>query len=219
MFREEGTMSMPSRVLVALSRQMGAGGAYVGQAVARQVGVRYVDREILEEAAKILGRDDTELASLEERVTSLWSRMAGVLAWGAPEAAYVPPPMPSLYEEDVFAVESGIIREIAAREDAVFVGRGAGWVLRKEAGLVSVFLHAPEPLRIDRVMHDYAMTDRDAATELVRGSDHQRSRFLHSLGGTSWLDLSRYHLCIDTGTVGLDEAAALISGLVKARRA
>src|SRR5450756_1459435 len=89
-------MSRPEKTLVALSRQMGAGGAYVGQSVSRQLGIRYVDREILQEAAKILGRDDSELEILEERVTSLWSRMAGVLAWGAPEAAYVPPPMPTL---------------------------------------------------------------------------------------------------------------------------
>jgi CMP/dCMP kinase len=211
-------MSTPGRVLVALSRQVGAGGAYVGQAVARQVGVRYVDREVLVEAAKILGRDDTELANLEERVTSLWSRMAGVLAWGAPEAAYVPPPMPALYEEDLFAVEAGIIRGIASREDAVFVGRGAGWVLRGEAGLLSVFLHAPEAARVERVMRDYKMTDRDAALELVRESDHQRSRFLQSLSGSSWFDLSRYHLSVDTGTVGLDETAAIITELIKARR-
>jgi hypothetical protein len=44
---KEETMGAPARVLVALSRQMGAGGAYVGQAVARHLGVRYVDREIL----------------------------------------------------------------------------------------------------------------------------------------------------------------------------
>ena len=211
-------MSTPGRVLLALSRQMGAGGAYVGQAVARQIGARYVDREVLVEAAKILGRDDTELASPEERVTSLWSRMAGVLAWGAPEAAYVPPPMPALYEEDLFAVEAGIIREIASRESAVFVGRGAGWILRGEGGLLSVFLHAPEAVRAERVLHDYRMTDRDAALELVRESDHQRSRFLHSLGGASWLDLSLYHLTVDTGAVGLDEAAAIVTGLVKSRR-
>jgi CMP/dCMP kinase len=211
-------MGTPGRVLVTLSRQMGAGGAYVGQAVARQLGVRYVDREVLEEAAKILGRDDTELASLEERVTSLWSRMAGVLAWGAPEAAYVPPPMPSLYEDDLFAVEAGIIRGIAAREDAVFVGRGAGWILRAEAGLLSAFLHAPEDVRVERVMRDYGMADRAAARELVRDSDQQRSRFLQSLGGSSWLDLSRYHLALDTGVVGLDEAAAVITGLIRSRR-
>jgi cytidylate kinase len=211
-------MSASSRILVAVSRQMGAGGAYVGQAVARQLGVRYVDRELLDEAAKILGRDRAELESLEERVTSLWSRMAGVLAWGAPEAAYVPPPMPSFYEDDLFAVESRIIREIAAREDAVFVGRGAGWILRAEAGLLTVFLHAPDEVRVERVMRTYDVTERAAALELVRESDHQRSRFLESLGGLSWRDLSRYHLSIDTGAIGLDDAAAVISGLVTARR-
>jgi CMP/dCMP kinase len=215
---QEGTMSTPRRVLVALSRQMGAGGAYVGQALSRRLGVRYVDREILKEAAKILGRDATELESLEERVTSVWSRMAGVLAWGAPEAAYVPPPLPSLYEEDLFAVEAGVIREIAAREDAVFVGRAATWILRDDAGLLSVFLHAPEPVRVERVMHGYKLNDLEAARELVRRSDHDRSRFLQSLSGTSWLDLSRYHLSVDTGKVRLDETADLITRLVTARR-
>jgi cytidylate kinase len=208
-------MSVSSRTLVAVSRQMGAGGAYVGQAVARQLGVRYVDRELLDEAAKILGRDPVELESLEERVTSLWSRMAGVLAWGAPEASYVPPPMPSLYEDDLFAVESRIIREIAAREDAVFVGRGAGWLLRSEAGLLTVFLHAPDEVRAERVMRTYNLANRAAALELVRESDHQRSRFLESLGGPAWLDLSRYHVSLDTGTISLDDAAAVISGLVR----
>jgi cytidylate kinase len=211
-------MTASSRTLVAVSRQMGAGGAYVGQAVARQVGIRYVDRELLDEAAKILGRDPAELANLEERVSSLWSRMAGVLAWGAPEAAYVPPPMPSLYEDDLFAVESRIIREIAAREDAVFVGRGAGWLLRSEAGLLTVFLHAPDEVRVERVMRTYDLANRAAALELVRESDHQRSRFLESLGGRSWLDLSRYHLSLDTGAISLDDAAAVITGLVMPRR-
>jgi cytidylate kinase len=211
-------MSASPRILVALSRQMGAGGAYIGQAVARQVGVRYVGREVLDEAATILGRDRAELEGLEERVTSLWSRMAGVLAWGAPEAAYVPPPMPSLYEDDLVAVESRIIREIASREDAVFVGRGAAWLLRSEAGLLTVFLHAPEAVRVERVMRNYGITERAAAVELVRESDRQRSRFLESLGGPSWLDLARYHLSLDTAAIGLDDAAAVISGLVTARR-
>lgn len=211
-------MNTPARVLVALSRQVGAGGTYVGQAVSRQLGVRYVDREILKEAARILGRDDLELEGLEERVTSLWSRMAGVLAWGAPEAAYVPPPMPALYEEDLFTVEAGIIREIAARENAVFVGRGAPWVLRHEPSVLTVFLHAPEPARVQRVMHEYQVADEEAAREMVRRSDHDRSRFLQSLSGLSWLDLSQYHLSVDTETVGLDETVELITRLVMSRR-
>jgi cytidylate kinase len=209
-------MAQP-RKIVALSRQVGAGGAYVGQALSRLLGIRYVDREILQEAARILGRDDRELESLEERVSSLWDRMAAVLSWGAPEAAYVPPPLPTLYEEDVFAVESGIIREIAAREDAVFVGRAATWVLRHVPGHISVFLHAPESVRVGRVMRDYELTDEAAACELVRRSDQQRGRFLQSVTGGSWFNLSHYHLTVDTGAISLDEAVDLIARLVSHR--
>jgi cytidylate kinase len=211
-------MPAQPRRLVALSRQVGAGGAYVGQALSRQFGIRYVDREILQEAARILGRDHRELESLEERVSSLWDRMASVLSWGAPEAAYVPPPLPTLYEEDLFAVESGIIREIAAREDAVFVGRAATWVLRGSPGLISVFLHAPEAVRVGRVMRDYNLADEAAAYELLRRSDQQRSRFLQSLTGGSWFNLSHYHVTIDTGAVSLDEAADLVGRLLVLRQ-
>jgi cytidylate kinase len=210
-------MPAPPRRLVALSRQVGAGGAYVGQALSRLLGVRYVDREILQEAARILGRDDREIESLEERVSSLWDRMAAVLSWGAPEAAYVPPPLPTLYEEDLFTVESGIIREIAAREDAVFVGRAATWVLRDTPGVVSVFLHAPESARVERVMRDYQLTDEAAARDLLKRSDQQRSRFLQSITGGSWFNLSHYHLTIDTGAISLDETVELIAQLIRSR--
>jgi CMP/dCMP kinase len=211
-------MSAPARTIVALSRQVGAGGAYVGQALARRLAVRYVDREILQEAAKILGRDHRELESLEERVSSLWSRMAGVLAWGAPEAAYVPPPLPTLHEEEIFAVESRIIREIASREDAVFVGRAATWILRGTPSFVSVFLHAPESVRVERIMRDYNLTDEAAARDLVHKSDQQRSRFLQSVTGGSWFNLSHYQLTIDTGSVTLDETVDLLARLVVSRR-
>ncbi len=211
-------MSASGRCVVAISRQVGAGGAYVGQALARTLGVRYVDREILKEAASLLGRDATEIESLEERVSTLWSRMAGALAWGGPEATYMPPPMPALYEEDLFAVQARIIRQIAAQEEAVFVGRAATWVLRERADLISVFLHAPEAIRVERVAREYGMKDPEEARKMVSRSDQQRSRFLQSVTGGSWLDLTHYHLCVDTGVVGLDDTVKLLVGLAAARR-
>jgi cytidylate kinase len=210
-------MESPARILVAISRQMGAGGAYVGQALARRSALRYIDREILQEAAKVLGRDDRELESLEERVTSVWTRMAGILSWGAPEAPYVPPPIPTVLEDDLFATEAEIIRGLAAREDGVFVGRAAGWVLRGRPGLLSVFLHAPEAARIRRVVQAYSLAE-DEARHLIRHSDQQRSRFLTSVRGCDWLDASTYDLCFDTSRVEVDEVVDLLAGLVSRRQ-
>ncbi len=211
-------MCASGRCVVAISRQVGAGGAYVGQALARLLGVRYVDREILKEAASLLGREPREIENLEERVSSLWSRMAGALAWGGPEATYMPPPMPALYEEDLFAVQARIIREIASREEAVFVGRAATWVLRERADLLSVFLHAPEPTRVERVMSGYHLTDHEEARKLVARSDQQRSRFLQAVTGGPWMDPGHYHLCINTGSIGLDDTVKLLAGIVANRK-
>lgn len=209
-------MSTSARRVVAISRQVGAGGAYVGQAVARALGIRYVDREILKEAASLLGREPAELASLEERVSSVWSRMASALAWGGPEATYMPPPMPALYEEDVFAIQARIIRQIASEEAAVFVGRAATWVLRERTDVLSVFLHAPEALRAERVMNEYHMASLDEAHKLVHRSDQQRSRFLQTVTGGPWTDLTHYHLCVNTGAISLDETVKLMVGLITA---
>ncbi|HEY3382473.1 MAG TPA: cytidylate kinase-like family protein [Vicinamibacterales bacterium] len=210
-------MTTPVTTIVAISRQMGAGGAYVGQGIARRLNVRYVDREILEEAAKVLGRDDREVESLEERVTSVWARMAGALSWGAPEAPYVPPPVPTVMEEDVFAVEAEIIRQIAGREDAVIVGRGAAWVLREHPRLLSVFLHAPEEERTERVRQAYGL-EAGPARDLVRRSDQQRGRFLQSLHGGEWIEPSHYHLCLDTSAIGIEETIEVLASLVERRR-
>jgi cytidylate kinase len=211
-------MSASGRCVVAISRQVGAGGAYVGQALARTMGVRYVDREILKEAASMLGRETAEIESLEERVSSVWSRMAGALAWGGPEATYMPPTLPALYEEDLFAIQARIISQIAAQEEAVFVGRAATWVLRERADLLSVFLYAPEMVRAERVKREYDMPDLEEARKMVAQSDQQRSRFLQSVTGGSWLDVTHYHLCVDTGVVGLDETANIVAELAAARR-
>ena len=174
---------------------------------------------ILEQAARLLGKSDREIEGLEERVASLWGRVASILALGAPEAPYVVPAVLPLEEEDLFLVESRIIREIASREDAVIVGRGASWLLRDHPGVVTAMLHAPEEWRVAQLMDRRGLTDAAKARELVRQSDHQRRRFIESLRGGAWLDPSCYHLCIDTSAVGLDRAVELLAGLVRGRAA
>ena len=212
-------MSSLPRLVVAISHQMGSGGGSVGQALARTLGIRYADREILEQAARLLGKDDRELEGLEERVSSLWGRVASILALGSPEAPYVMPAALPLEEEDLFQVESRIIREIASREDAVIVGRAASWLLRDHPGIVTALLHAPEEWRVEEVRRRRGLGDPAEARELVRQSDQQRRRFVESLRGGSWVDPSCYHLCLDTSAVGHDAAVELLASLARRRRA
>jgi cytidylate kinase len=211
-------MDGSARPVVTISRQIGAGGAYVGQALAHRLGIRYVDREILKQAATLLGRDEQDLAAIEERPSTIWDRVASILALGAPEAPFVPPPLPTSAEDELFEVESRVIQEIAAREAAVFVGRAAGWVLREHPGVLRVFLHAPEEWRAERIKETYDLPDLAAARRLVHKSDQQRGRFIHALLGADWMAPSGFDLCVNTATVGMDPTVELLVALVLARQ-
>jgi cytidylate kinase len=210
-------MNAEPKVLLAISRQLGSGGAYVGQAVARRAAIRYVDREILQQAAALLGTEDERLEQFEEQAPSVWARIAGVCSVGPPDTPYAPPPIPTRQAQELIDTESRIIREIAARESAVIVGRASTYLLREDPHLISVFLHAPREWRVDRVMQTYSIADREAARQLVERSDKQRARFLQSFHGRSWTDCCNYDICLDTALVGIDATVDFLGGLVLAR--
>jgi cytidylate kinase len=213
----EGEMIRPSTVVLTISRELGSGGSFIGQAVARRLGLKYVDREILQEAARLLDAEDHDLERLEERVSTFWTRTAQVFSLGGPDVTYVPPTLRAVYEEDLFKVESRIIQEIATRDSAVIVGRGGFHVLRDHPGLVSVFVHAPEAWRAERIMATHGAPDLASAFEILRRSDRDRAKFILTMTGLPWQDAHRSHLCLDTSKLGLDTAVDLVAHLVSSR--
>ncbi|MGE3707949.1 MAG: AAA family ATPase, partial [Vicinamibacterales bacterium] len=190
--------------IVAISRQFGSGGARVGRGVAQRLGFRYADRQILSEAARLLQMDANDLAPLEERTAGFWGRVGSLFALGSPDTPFMPPALPAVTESDLFAAEQRVIREIAARENAVIVGRGAAHVLDASTPVVRVFLHAPLASRIELAMAEYELPSREAAATVVRESDRARSQFVRRLTGQDWCDANLYDITLNVGLTGID---------------
>ena len=194
---------------VAISRQRGSGGTFVGREVADRLGVRFVDREMLRVAAEY-HQDYSSPAEIEETGSSWWSRISQAFALGGPDSRFAPPSVESVYEGDLFDVEERLLREIVDDEATVIVGRGAAQKLKGTTGVLSVFLHAPEAWRISRVQDVYKFADRHAAQQMVHESDRARTRFMQTLGAVAWTDSRGYDLALDTSTVTIEGAVNLI---------
>jgi cytidylate kinase len=201
---------------VALSRQRGSGGSYVGRLVAERLGLRYIDREMLRHAAEYL-REQGRSEPITTARASWWSRLGGAFALGGPECGYVPPSSEVVYEGELFEIQKRLIQEIVDGHVAVIVGRGAAQTLRGRPGVVSVFLHAPEPWRVERVQQVYGIADRRAAHRAVHDSDRDRGRFIEALAGVDWTDSRGYDLVVDTAAIGFEAAADLIVDMVNTR--
>lgn len=205
-----------TKVVITLSRQVGAGGAPIGHQVARRLGFKYLDREILRQAAHKAWQDADALQSREERVVGLWENLLQVFSIGTPEAAYpLPGACQTVTDRDLFALEADVIRKVVTQYDAVVVGRAGFWVLRDHPGLVSIFLHAKVQDRAEALRRHLNLSGLPEALQLVKTLDRQREKFIRTMTGADWRDPDNYHLCIDSVRVPEEVIVDLVAKLTK----
>jgi len=207
-------MDSTSHTIIVISRQMGSGGTYTGYLLAKELGFKYVDREILRQAAQRLGTDERWLEQYEERSSGLIPNILKVFSLGQPETAYVPPFKMPVYDRDLFNLECRIMRDIAQRYDTVIVGRGAFHALKDHPGQIRVFIHAPLEFRVQRLMKVQGISDAREAEKILQESDLQRMKFVQDMVGVSWTDARNFHLCLDASLVGFPASVELIRTLV-----
>jgi cytidylate kinase len=201
--------------LIAISRQRGTGGAYVGRAVAERLNRLFIDREMLRVACEYESERKAQQASASE--APWWMRLAQSISFGSPEYGYVPPSSEAIYEGELFGIEDRLVQEIADNHPAVIVGRGVAQTMAGKPGVLSVFLHSPDAVRIARVQEIYKTADRRTAEQMVRDSDRDRARFIRALVDRDWTDVRNYDLTFNTASVGLDVTVDLIVRAVEAR--
>ncbi|MGO9019401.1 MAG: AAA family ATPase [Syntrophobacteraceae bacterium] len=203
---------MPPPIVITVARELGSGGSYIGQQVARRLGYAYIDREILQQAARELGLEETELEGRDERMQSFWERLISVFAMGSVDSIYTPPPR-WVSDEQVAETERRLICELAVKGPCVVLGRGAFHLLRGRAKLLNVFVHAPVSFRIQRVMSIYGARSKRDAADMIDRSDQERTRALEFFTGLDRFDARNYHISIDTGLIDFTTAEEMIVSL------
>jgi CMP/dCMP kinase len=208
-------MTKTSPCVITISRQLGSGGAYLGQRLAQCLKFSYLDHEILHQAAEELKIPVEHLAVRDEKVTSNWQSVLQSFAY-ANSWTYAPPSLDILNDKDLYNVESDIITRITNQCSAVIVGRGGHYVLRNHPRCLNIFLHADIKFRQQRVEQVYNVSGQKAL-KLMNSVDQERARYLKALTGQDWLDARQYHLSLDTGVLGLEKSETIILETVRIR--
>lgn len=203
---------------ITISRQMGAGGSYIGQVIAKKLGLKYVDREVLHLAAQEFGYDEETIAARSEHVLSFWERVLGGLSFGAPDSIYNPPPLGNFSERELFEKQTQILKRLASQHDCVVVGWAGVFLLPRHRGMFSVFCHAPKSFRAKRLMNIYKDITEERARTLIVESDRTREIYFNEMTGHDWTCAKNYNLSIDTSLKPLEEIAELIIKLSERQR-
>ncbi len=208
---------MPRRV-ITLARTLGAGGEEIGNLVAKELGLRYADDEIIIEAAERAGVPKETVARFEHP-PGLIGRILDTMA--------VIPLDPQMYygqalAEPVAGARLGgydqlirqVIAETARRGDVLIVAHGASIALAGVPGVLRVFVTAPVEVRAAHVATQSGIDLKDA-TKAIESSDRERRDFLRRAYDLAHEEPANYDLVVSTETLSPEAAAVIIAAAAR----
>lgn len=192
---------MKKNLVITISREFGSGGREIGERVAKELGIPFYDREIILKSAENSGLSEEYIEKEEQKVTNslLFNLSSGV--YGKQE-------FPALADR-IFIAQSGVIQEYAQEGSCVIVGRCADYILKDNKNCLNFFIHANKYFKLHRIMKKYAL-DQEEAEKKIKETDKRRSRHYRFYTSQQWGDASNYHVCINSGKLGIDNAVKVI---------
>jgi cytidylate kinase len=200
---------------ITISRMYGAGGSAIAERVSRSLGWALFDNAVIDAVAERTGLTRAEVSARDERIPSIVERLATTLSLGTPESMPAIPEAPVMMtEERVVDITRRVIEEAVHQGPAVFVGRGAQCLLANRGDSLHVFCYASRAKLIEGAITRLGVPSKDA-DRVVTEMNKNREQYVRRHFNREWRDLTNYHVCIDTGWLGLDGAAALVVELAK----
>lgn len=193
----------------------GAGGSDVAARVARALGWALFDNAVIDAVAERSGLTRAEVSARDERIPSIVERIATTLSLGTPESMPAIPETPVLMtEERLVDITRRVIEEAVQQGPAVFVGRGAQCLLANRHDSLHLFCYATRAKLVEGAVSRLGVAPKDAE-RVVADMNRNREQYVRRHFNREWRDVANYHVCLDTGWLGLDGAADLVVGLVR----
>jgi len=211
--------------IITIGREFGSGGREIGVRVAKRLGIKFYDKELLSLTAKQSRFSEKNLENFEEKRPSFLSS-SSVPLFGSVMRSSVDI-FPSFYQlstnDQIFIDQSNCIKQIADDKGCVIVGRCAGYVLSDNPELVNIFICAELEDRINRKLALQKEECEKGKKELsykemeklAKYIDKERSRYYEYYTHERWGDSKNYDLSINVSSVGIEGAVELILCYIK----
>ena len=191
--------------IITISREFGSGGRFIGEEVAKKLGIAYYDKNIIGQIAEKSGLSPEYIQENAEL-----SPKKGLFAY-----AFSGRDITGKSVEDmVYEVQRNIILELAEKEPCVIIGRNADYILKDRDDVLNVFIHGDMPEKIQRITGLYNVEEKEAV-KMMADTDKRRRTNYNFYTDQSWGKASNYTLCLNSSQLGYDRCEMIIMECVK----
>jgi cytidylate kinase len=202
-------------MIISISRELGAGGLTIGQAIADAIGAQLLDeRTIIGKLSERLGLSEHYVAGTVERPRTFADAL--LIDIGYASAMMGPNPFRPNDEELIDGVRA-LVAEYAASGNVVVIGHG-GPALLKDVPRVqklTLLLHAGRDWRITHVAARFAIDAAEARRRIER-VDKARENYARQHFGRNLYEARDYDVVLNTEFLGLETATAVACMVTRA---
>ena len=191
--------------IITISREFGSGGRFIGEEVAKKLGITYYDKNIISEIAEKSGLSPEyiqESAELSPKKGLFAYALAGRDITG------------KSVEDMVYEAQRKVILELAEKESCVIIGRNADFILRDWNDVLNVFIHGDMSEKIQRIMDLHNVEEKEAV-KMMADIDKRRMTNYNFYTDQKWGKASNYTLCLNSSQLGYDRCEAIVMECVK----
>ena len=191
--------------IITISREFGSGGRFIGEEVAKKLGIAYYDKNIIGQIAEKSGLSPEYIQENAEL-----SPKKGLFAY-----AFSGRDITGKSVEDmVYEAQRNIILELAEKEPCVIIGRNADYILKDREDVLNVFIHGDMPEKIKRITGLYNVKEKEAV-KMMADTDKRRRTNYNFYTDQNWGKASNYTLCLNSSQLGYDRCEMIIMECVK----
>ena len=203
---------MNNKYTVTISRQFGSGGREIGEALAKALGVKFYDKELISIAAKESGISPEVFEAVDEQATNslLYSLSLGMYSFGNNFNATGGLPI----NDKLYLLQHKIIKQVANEAPCVIVGRCADYVLKDRADVVNIYIYADMEHRVKRVKEVKGVEDAKVE-QAIKRTDKSRSNYYNFYSGQKWGLAENYDLCINSTNRTTKQVVQLITSYLE----
>ena len=186
--------------IITISREFGSGGRFIGEELAKKLGLAYYDKNIINEIAEKSGLSPEYIQENAEL-----SPKKGLFAY-----AFAGRDITGKSVEDmVYEAQRKVILDLAEKEPCVIIGRNADYILKDRDDVLNVYIHGDMPEKIQRICKLHNISEADAV-KMINDIDKRRMTNYNFYTDQKWGKAANYMLCLNSSQLGYDKCESII---------
>lgn len=182
------------KIVITISREYGSGGHYVGELLAKRMGINFYDKNLINLISKKSGLSKEYVEANNQKLASF---------------KYI-----DNNDDRIFIAEEKVIKDLAKKESCVIVGRCADYILKDNKDTIKVFLYSSSQDKVKRAVKYYNL-EEDKALKEINKINNERAKHYKYYTNRDWYDFANYDIALNVDYLGVGKTAELLEQVIR----